>query len=92
MTVEQRTAITIESALQDYQERYRSTDRNTVLHIIRGLGTFGDVIDDPGLPATRDSIEKYWSRRVRTLALSIDTTGTVTTNPPFGGAVTSPLT
>lgn len=92
MTIEQRTAITIESALQDYQERYRSTDRNTVLHIIRALGTFGDVIDDPGLPATRDSIEKYWSRRVRTLALSIDTTGTVTTNPPFGGAVTSPLT
>jgi len=81
MTIEQRTAITMEPALQDYQERYRTRERNTLLHIIRALGTFSDVTDDPGLPVTRASIERYWTSRVRSLAFSIDTTGTVTTHP-----------
>ena len=33
------------------------------------------------MPITRATIERYWTRRVRTLAFSIDTTGTVTTHP-----------
>ncbi len=82
MTIEQHTAITMEPALQDYQERYQTHDRNTLLHIIRALGTFNDVTDDPGLPVPRASIERYWIRRVRSLALSIDTTGAVNTHPP----------
>ena len=72
----------MEPALQDYQERYQTHDRNTLLHIIRALGTFNDVTDDPGLPVPRASIERYWIRRVRSLALSIDTTGAVNTHPP----------
>lgn len=67
MTIEQHTAITMEPALQDYQERYQTRDRNTLLHIIRALGTFNDVTDDPGLPVPR---------------ASIDTTGAVNTHPP----------
>ena len=89
MTIEQHTAITIEAVLQDYQERYRTRDRNTLLHIIRALGTFSDVIDDPGLPASRVSIERYWTRRVRTLVLSVDTTGTVATQPAEPGVLAS---
>lgn len=81
MAIEQHTDITIEVALQDYQERYRTRDRNTVLHIIRALGTFSDVADDPGLPVSRASITRYWTARVRTLAVSVDTTGTVATHP-----------
>ena len=38
MTMEQHTAITMEPALQDYQKRYHTRDRNTLLHIIRALG------------------------------------------------------
>jgi DNA-binding MarR family transcriptional regulator len=90
MVIEQRTAITIETALQDYQERYRTRDRTTVLYIIRALGTFSDVADDPGLPVSRASITRYWTRRVRTLAVSVDTTGTVATHPRAPVAQGSP--
>ena len=31
--------------------------------IVRGLGYFGDVADDPTLPASRSAIEAYWMRR-----------------------------
>ena len=81
VAIEQCTAITMEPALQDYQERYRTRDCNTLLHIIRALGTFSDFTDDPGLPVTRANIERYWTRRLRTLAFSINTTGTVTPHP-----------
>jgi len=53
MTIEQRAAITMEPALQDYQERYRTRDRNTLLHIIRALGTFS--IDTTGTVTTHPS-------------------------------------
>lgn len=77
MTIEQRSAITVETALLDYQEHYHTHDINTITHIIRALGTFSDVVDDHGLPASRTVIEDYWVRRTPHLALSVDVTGTL---------------
>lgn len=82
MTIEQRSAITIETALLDYQERYHTHDLNTITHIIRALGTFSDVADDHGLPARRTTIEDYWVRRTPNLGQSVDVTGTLSVTPP----------
>lgn len=83
MTIEQRSAITMETALLDYQERYQTHDMNTITHIIRALGTFSDVGDDHGLPVRRTTIEDYWARRTPNLGLSVDVTGTLSlTLPP----------
>lgn len=81
MVIEQRTAVTVESALLDFQERYHTHDSNTLVHIIRALGTFSDVNDDPGLPVARDIIEGYWGRRARSLTLTIDSSGTTSIRP-----------
>lgn len=82
MVIEQRTGITIGTALLDYQSRYNTYDMNTITHIIRALGTFSDVADDPGLPANRAVIEHYWVRRTPDLGLCVDVTGDLTVNPP----------
>jgi len=81
MVIEQRTAVTVESALLDYQERYHTNDANTLVHIVRALGTFSDVNDDPGLPVARATIERFWRSRVRSLTLTLDTSGTTSTAP-----------
>ena len=35
-----------------------------IANVLRGLASFGDVEDDPGVPMTRDEIERYWTARV----------------------------
>lgn len=35
-----------------------------IANVLRGLSYFGDVEDDPGLPADRKDIEHYWGTRV----------------------------
>lgn len=91
MVIEQRTAVTVESALLDYQERYHTHDSNTLVHIIRALGTFSDVNDDPGLPVARDTIEGYWGRRARSLTLTIDTSGTTSIRPTVASLAPPPV-
>jgi hypothetical protein len=38
-------------------------DSNTLMSIVRGLGYLDDVLDDAQLPASRASIEAYWTLR-----------------------------
>lgn len=82
MVIEQRTSITTESALLDYEFRYNDTNPNNVIGIVRGLGYLGDVIDDPGLPVTRGRIETYWQSRQISIIQSLDSTGYVIASTP----------
>lgn len=80
MIIEQRTHITVESALLDYQARYPTTDHAVLVHIVRALGSFTDVANDPSLPATRAAIERYWKFRQPQVVASLDSTGAI--HPP----------
>jgi hypothetical protein len=54
----------VEDGLGLFVERYRPRDAHTaVRHIVRGLGYFDDVGEDPGLPVSRGQIVAYWHRR-----------------------------
>lgn len=64
MTIEQHTHHRCEHGLRYYRERYQvGPDHVTLTHISLGLGYFGDVADDPGLPIPRSEVETYWHRR-----------------------------
>lgn len=64
MVLEQQAGLRAEVGLSVFVERYRPvTPEAAVLHIVRGLGYFDDVADDPGLPVGRQEIEAYWKRR-----------------------------
>lgn len=72
MILEQQAALRVEEGLLVFIERYRPIPvEAAVLHIVRGLGYFGDVADDPGLPAARRDIEGYWTRRQPELVSSL---------------------
>lgn len=88
MVVEQLTSITAESALLDYQERYR--DKTQLAHLVGALGYLGDVGDDPTLPITRDRIESYWHSRQHSLLAALDSTGLVRRGRPATGHPTPP--
>jgi hypothetical protein len=75
MVIEQRTPVTVETALVDYQARYN--DSRNLAHLIRALGYLGDVADDPALPAARGRIERYWATRQPEILASFDQTGRV---------------
>lgn len=64
MVLEQQASLRAEEGLSTFIERYRPvTPEAAVLHIVRGLGYFDDVANDPGLPVGRQEIEGYWTRR-----------------------------
>jgi len=64
MRIEQDTGRTVEEGLGLYLARYGDRpDSNTLMSIVRGLGYLDDVLDDAQLPASRASIEAYWTRR-----------------------------
>jgi hypothetical protein len=75
MVIEQRTPVTVETALADYQARYN--DNRNLAHLIRALGYLGDVADDPALPAARGRIERYWAARQPEILASFDQTGRI---------------
>ena len=63
----------VEEGLGIFIDRYRpATPEAAVLHIVRGLGHFGDVADDPALPASRQEIETYWTGRQPEIVRSLD--------------------
>lgn len=75
----------VEEGLALFLERYRpTTPEAAVLHIVRGLGYFGDVADDPALPLNRNEIEDYWTRRQPQVVRSLDQLG-LSGKPPGGG-------
>lgn len=43
-----------------------------IANILRGLASFGDVQDDPGVPMRRDEIERYWLARVPEIAANLE--------------------
>lgn len=75
--IEERTDLSVESALLDYQARYQTEDQGTLVHIVRALGYLDDVADDPTLPIGRDQIESYWHHRQPDLFAVLDSTGFV---------------
>lgn len=72
MTLERDAALLVEEGLGLFISRYRpATPEAAVLHIVRGLGYFADVGDDPGLPVGRPAIEEYWTRRQPEIVASL---------------------
>lgn len=72
MVLEQQAGLRAEEGLSVFIERYRPvTPEAAVLHIVRGLGHFDDVADDPGLPVERREIEGYWTRRQPEIVTSL---------------------
>ncbi|CAN5855386.1 hypothetical protein BH23ACT10_BH23ACT10_25050 [soil metagenome] len=43
-----------------------------VANVLRGLASFGDVEDDPGVPMARDEIERYWMTRVPEIVVNLE--------------------
>ena len=43
-----------------------------IANILRGLASFGDVRDDPGVPMRRDEIERYWLARVPEIVANLE--------------------
>ncbi len=73
MEIERRSGRKTEEGLALFLLRYRPLDPDhAVLTVVRGLGYFGDVADDPQLPASRRAIERYWKRRQREIVANLD--------------------
>ncbi len=62
MALEQ-TGLSVETGLILYRKRCGLDSTADLTPIVRALGYFGDVGDDPGLPIARDVIEDYWAAR-----------------------------
>lgn len=43
-----------------------------VASVLRGLASFGDVEDDPGVPMPRDEIARYWIARVPEIVANLE--------------------
>jgi hypothetical protein len=72
MTIEEQTLYRVEQGIAFYVARYRpQPPEASVAHIVRGLGHFDDVADDPGLPIARAAVERYWRRRQPQIAASL---------------------
>lgn len=64
MVIEEATPHRAEHGIAYYRHRYDvGPDHITISHIVRALGHFADVADDPALPVPREEIEAYWLRR-----------------------------
>ncbi|MGH9246120.1 MAG: nucleotidyl transferase AbiEii/AbiGii toxin family protein [Acidimicrobiales bacterium] len=76
----------VEEGLALFLERYRTaTPDAAVLHIVRGLGYFADVADDPALPMSRTDIENHWTRRQPEVVRALDRLGLTNQPPPSRG-------
>ena len=68
MAIEEQASLPVEEGIPLSITRYAPTNVDQYVDsIVRSLGYFGDVADDPGLPAPRSEIERYWMRRQRPL-------------------------
>lgn len=89
--IEQAGVHRVEQGLAYYRERYHvGPDHVTLSHIVRGLGYLDDVADDPGLPLSRDHIERYWRTRQPEIARNLRATFTparASATPPGPGPV-----
>ena len=76
LRLDQDSPYTCEQALGMYLARYgpQAPDAN-IRHIVEALGYLDDVSDDPGLPASRDEIARYWRRRQPEIVTHLDRWG-----------------
>jgi hypothetical protein len=66
MTIEQQTRRTVDEGLVLFAERFQPEYPDQAInHILLGLGYFDDVDPDETLPAPRQQIVDYWTRRQR---------------------------
>lgn len=93
MVIEERTGVTVESALVDFQVRYRTIEPAALGHIVMALGYLDDVTDDPALPVERQDIERYWHRRQPAVVRSLPTLtdASLPVPPRASGPVPLPL-
>lgn len=64
MAIETQAGRTVEDGIALFLERYdRPREAASVEPIVRALGYFEDLDDDLSLPATKDEIAGYWTRR-----------------------------
>jgi hypothetical protein len=73
MVIEQRAGRRVEEGLGLFRQRYRPVDpENAVSSILRALGHFDDVADDPQLPVSRGEIQRYFIRRQKEVVIQLD--------------------
>jgi hypothetical protein len=66
MTIEQQTGRTVDEGLSLFLERFQPEyPEQAISHVLLGLGYFDDVDPDDALPASRQQIVDYWTRRQR---------------------------
>lgn len=62
--IEQIGGLPVEEGLGLFLARYSPRDpESAVLHLVRALGSFDDVAEDPFLPESKDEISSYWQAR-----------------------------
>lgn len=83
MCIEQDIGRTVEEGLGLYLARYRDrSDSDAFLSVVRGLGYFGDVLDDDALPNSRAAIEAYWTHRQPQIVRNISREPNMAVPPP----------
>lgn len=76
MRIEQQVGLQAESGITLAIERYNPKDKETfVFTVLKALGSFSDVADDPSLPVSRQEIEDYWTKRQLQVAKRFDSFG-----------------
>jgi hypothetical protein len=76
MCIEQQAGLLAETGIALAIHKYDPQDRESFTYaVLRALGSFVDVADDPNLPMGRRDIENYWLRRQLEVARRIDSFG-----------------
>ena len=76
MRIEQQVGLEAETGIALAVEKYGLTDTGTfVFTILKALGSFGDVADDPSLPIKRQEVESYWMKRQLHVLKRLDSFG-----------------
>ncbi len=71
--IEELGSRTVEEGLGLLLARYQPTvAEQALLPVIRGLGFFDDVREDPSLPEPRETITTYWQRRQPEIIQALD--------------------
>jgi len=72
MRIEQDTAFSGVDGIGFYVARYGAVAEQTLPDLVRALGYFDDVVDEPGLGTSRDVVVDYWQRRQPAIIAALD--------------------
>ncbi len=76
MQIERQAGYQVESGIALAISKYQPEDAATFVYtVLKALGSFSDVADDPGLPVDREEIEEYWIARQLLVARRLDAFG-----------------